>query len=421
MKRRCRDLHVLTLFATLSGLALAADVQPAKEASPAVPPPEKILATLRTGHPRIMADLATFEAIKESVAHGGLPAKIYGEVKRKADKTLVEKVSIYEKPDGKRLLTVSRRVRNRVAELALVSRLENDPRYAVRAWQELEAAARFPDWNPAHFLDTAEMTHAFALGYDWLYDQWSDEQRRVLRTAIVEKGLKEGLKVYASKKGWPRNENNWNQVCNGGLISGALAIADVEPQVAAQIVSKAAQSVPLAMRHYEPDGAGTEGVTYWGYASHYNIVLLASLQFALGTDFGLSRVGAFDKSGYYPMYMCGQGRYSFDFADCSVVRISEPQHFWLARHYNSRLWRWLISDKPISRTRRARCAPSPCKIGSACWSRMRSTLQNPPSCGGFCTPQRRSRSATAIARPRSPRKASFLRPGYWSPRTARSW
>ncbi len=304
---------------------------PVQEA--AIPPTDQVLATLRPEHPRVMMDAAAFDAVRAAVMQDGLPSKIYAAVKDKAVKTMGEKVSVYEKPDGKRLLTVSRRVRDRVAALALAARIENDPRYAERAWRELEAAAGFPDWNPPHFLDTAEMTHAFALGYDWLYDRWSEEQRRLLRTAIVEKGLKPGLKVYASKKGWPRNENNWNQVCNGGLVSGALAVADREPQTAAQVVYEAARSVPLAMRHYEPDGAGTEGVTYWGYGSHYNIVLLSSLQTALGTDFGLSRVGAFDKSGFYPIYMCGQGRYAFDFADCSVVRISEPQHFWLARRY----------------------------------------------------------------------------------------
>ena len=25
-------------------------------------------------------------------------------------------------------------------------------------------------WNPGHFLDTAEMMHAVAVGYDWLYN-----------------------------------------------------------------------------------------------------------------------------------------------------------------------------------------------------------------------------------------------------------
>ena len=330
----------LILLMTLSRGSHAADLQSAKNPLPALPSEEQVLATLRPGHPRILADAAAFDAVKAAVAKGGLAARLYGEVKRGADKALGEKVSIYEKPDGRRLLTVSRRVRDRVAALALVSRLEGDPRYAERAWKELEAAAQFPDWNPAHFLDTAEMTHAFALGYDWLYDRWTEEQRRVLRTAIVEKGLKEGLKVYGSKKGWPRNENNWNQVCNGGLISGALAVADAEPQVAAKVVCEAARSVPLAMRHYEPDGGGTEGVTYWGYGSHYNIVLLSSLQTALGTDFGLSRAGAFDKSGYYQIYMSGAGRLSFNFADCGLTPVSSPQHFWLARQYDVPAFSW---------------------------------------------------------------------------------
>ena len=281
-----------------------------------------------------MAEPGTFDALKTLVGKGGLPARIYGDIKKSADRILSAPVSKYEKPDGRRLLSVSRRVLDRVRTLAMVYRLERDPRYANRAWKELEAAAGFQDWNPAHFLDTAEMTHAFALGYDWLYDRWAEDQRRVLREAIVSKGLREGLKVYESGRGWPHNENNWNQVCNGGLISGALAVADVEPAIAARIVHEAVKSVPAAMQHYAPDGAGTEGVTYWGYGSRYNVVLLSSLETALGTDFGLSQVGAFGQSGYYQIYLCGAGRVAFDFADCGRSRVSEAQHFWLARKYD---------------------------------------------------------------------------------------
>ena len=94
------------------------------------------------------------------------------------------------------------------------------------------------------------------------------------------------------------------------------------------------------MQHYAPDGAGTEGVTYWDYGSRYNIVLLSSLETALGTDFGLSQVGAFGQSGYYQIYLCGAGRVAFDFADCGRSRVSEPQHFWLANKYDVPAFSW---------------------------------------------------------------------------------
>ena len=75
---------------------------------------------------------------------------------------------------GPRLLTVSRTVLDRVMTLALLYRLDGDRRWATScprraAWPP----PAFSDWNPSHFLDVAEMAHAFALGYDWLYDALS--------------------------------------------------------------------------------------------------------------------------------------------------------------------------------------------------------------------------------------------------------
>ena len=63
-------------------------------------------------------------------------------------------------------LFVSRSVLDRVYTLAYAHRLRGGVAYRDRLWRELDAVAAFKDWNPPHFLDTAEMTHAVAVGYD---------------------------------------------------------------------------------------------------------------------------------------------------------------------------------------------------------------------------------------------------------------
>lgn len=57
---------------------------------------------------------------------------------------------------------------------------------------------RADPWNTAHFLDLAELTAAFGIAYDWLYDQWTADQRTQLRNAIVQYGLNYGLLSYTT-------------------------------------------------------------------------------------------------------------------------------------------------------------------------------------------------------------------------------
>jgi len=119
----------------------------------------------------------------------------------------------------------------------------------------LQAASNFPDWNPRHFLDTAEMAHAFAIGYDWLYDQLTPDQRATLRTAMIQKGLNPALESYRTRTGygwWTTCTHNWNQVCNGGISLAALAIAEDEPQIASEILSNSLRLVQDAMAQYAP-------------------------------------------------------------------------------------------------------------------------------------------------------------------------
>ncbi len=310
------------------------------DAAPTVPPAAELVAKVSSAHPRLLASQGDFSRLKQQVATDPVLGPWASTLRNEADQLIGQEPSKYEIPDGLRLLATSRRVMNRVYTLALLYRLDGDKKYAERAWRELEEAAQFKDWNPRHFLDTAEMTHAFAIGYDWLFDVWTPEQRVVLRQAMVEKGLKPALKIYRAQNWWVAARHNWNQVCNGGIGMGALALAQDEPELCGDILHSALKSLPLAMAEFAPDGAWKEGPGYWNYATMYNVVFLAGLQTATGTDFGLSRMPGFGETGLFPIYLTGPFGRTFNYADGGDRAIRAAQMFWLARQFQRPVYAW---------------------------------------------------------------------------------
>ena len=328
------------VFLAVASLRAGAEPTPApkQELSPLpAPPAEDILKTLRKGHPRLLATEADFAALKKQAATSATLKRWAESLRADAEKLLKEPPRKYEIPDGKRLLATSRKVRDRVWMLALVYRLTGEKRFLDRAWAEMDAAAKFKDWNPSHFLDTAEMTSAFAIGYDWLYDAWSPEQRAVLKTAILEKGLQPAFAAYKKGEFWTTCAHNWNQVCHGGISMGALAIADEEPALSAGFLQRALKNVPLAMAEYAPDGAWPEGPGYWNYATSYNVYFLASLESALGNDFGLAKLPGFSQCGTFPIYGTGPTDMLFNFADASAKGTfhGAAELLWLASKFQN--------------------------------------------------------------------------------------
>lgn len=306
---------------------------PGRAEEPALPDRASVLRNLRAEHPRLLATEADFEKVQSQCKSDERAKRLLERLDEQATKLLSAPPVQYEIPDGKRLLSVSRRAKDRLLLLGCMYRLTGDRRFADRAWTELEAVVKFKDWNPSHFLDTAEMTFAVAIGYDWLYDAWTDERRAILREAIVRKGLQPGLDVYRKKQWWSKARHNWNQVCNGGMAIGALAIGDAEPELAAEILHSALHSLPLAMREFRPDGGWGEGPGYWRYATEYNVYLLAALGTAVGGDFGLSRMPGFSRTGDFPIQMTGPTGATFNFADAHEGWGGAAQLLWLAGRF----------------------------------------------------------------------------------------
>jgi autotransporter-associated beta strand protein len=314
------------------------------------------LATLATGHPRLFITPQKVEWLKQQLA-ANTDAKLvgwYNALKASADTIRTQTVNLYVPDDRGTILGVSRSVYDRTYKLALAYLITGDAGYAERLYQELEKAANpagsrapgdFPDWHPAHFLDVAEMSHAFAVGLDWLYHYWTPARRAVLRQAIATRGLTPGLQEYTRNVGWTRpDNNNWNLVCTGGLTLGALAIAGedaTDTSLVEQILHHSVTKVAPVMARYTTDNGGWyEGPGYWDFATEYNCRMLAALESALGSDFRLSATRGLSLTGYFPPYLVGPTRLSFNFADAGSGNVAGSQLLWLARRFNKPEYAW---------------------------------------------------------------------------------
>jgi len=287
---------------------------------------------LRKDHPRLIFTQNEQERIETLARKNSFLSKLIELLLQNANQMLSQPVVQY-KLIGPRLLFQSRDCLSKVMTLAMAYRLNDESKFAKRAIVEMRAAAEFPNWNPSHFLDVAEMCAALAIGYDWLYDILSDDEKYLIKTALIEKGLKPGLQIYPN--GFAKKINNWNFVCNGGLIMAALAIADVEPELATEIINNALASLPIALKSYAPDGAWFEGPGYWMYGTNYLAMLISALKSALGTEFDLLDYPGLSNTSNFFLSSIGPTGNFFNYSDCRIrARGSIPALFWLAQTYN---------------------------------------------------------------------------------------
>ncbi|QYY35209.1 heparinase II/III family protein [Ruficoccus sp. ZRK36] len=278
------------------------------------------MGDIQHGHPKLILTEERLDDLMDMEIDDPDLQRYLSMVLERADKIAGEPMLKYEIPDGKRLLKISRKCLDRVLTLGVAYRWTGDEKYRKALLDNLLTVCAFKDWNPSHFLDTAEMTEAVALGYDWLYHDMSEEDRETIRQAIITHGLEPGLASYSGqeKYGWWTNANhNWNLVCNAGMITGALAVADTDPQYAQVIIPAALESIPRALNQYGPDGAWAEGPGYWDYATKYVQFGISALVSATGTDYGLLDTPGLSETGRFPVASSGPTGRPLSYADCN--------------------------------------------------------------------------------------------------------
>ena len=332
--RFSRALRHLFLFAILLIIPLFSRAIAQADTPPSAYPANP-LATLRAGHPRLIILDSDMPAIKHAVAGDPFIKAWYQQQLAVGEKLLTTPPDAYVIGGSEHtLLATSRDMEGRIFTLAGLYRINGDKRFADRATQEMLAAAAFPDWYPTHFLDTAEMTAALGIGYDWLYAELSPADRATIKTAIATKGIDPWLERIRSGEAIHHEHNNWNQVCNGGESVGALAIADEDPDRARAILEHAHSAIASIMQLYAPDGGFEEGPGYWNYATSYNVLYIAALDSALGTDFGASDATGFSTTTDYHIQSTGPTLEYANFGDAEPDVYPSPQVFWFARRFH---------------------------------------------------------------------------------------
>lgn len=292
-------------------------------------------------HPRILLGKKEMRQLRKTVKENPPLGAVHARILELCDGFL-EKPVLERKMLGRRMLSVSRNALQRIFYLSYAYRMTGRTEYLERAAKELDAVSAFSDWNPSHFLDCAEMTMAVAIGYDWLYGDLSSRTRENVRRAIVEKGLGASL-VPRYEQMFTTRKNNWNQVCHAGMVYGALAVLDTDRALAERVIVRAVENNPGVMEMYAPDGVYPEGYNYWGYGTSFEVMMLAALEHAFGSDAGLSRFAGFDRTAGYMLYMTGPSGLAFNYSDSGPGVNVHPAMFWFAQRYGNPSWVWTES------------------------------------------------------------------------------
>lgn len=282
-------------------------------------------------HPRLFGNSARFNEIKELAKNNERIAKATESVINVAKKNLDGPI-LQNKYIDNSSLDVARSLKELSLNLGLAYRLTGDEKYAAKLWEHMEAVCDFSDWNEIHFLTTGEYLFAMAVGYDWIYDYLSDVQRKKIEEAILNKGLTHAMEDYNDVVGrkrtfkWAQVKecSNWKTVCNTGVIAAATTLMDIYPDLCETLLGSAMENIKVSALGYAPDGAWSEGTTYWLYNTMFYTYFINILDAAYGNDFGYMDAPGMKETIDFMIAVQGSNG-TFNYGDSNHVMIIAPE------------------------------------------------------------------------------------------------
>ena len=284
-------------------------------------------------HPRVFVDSDKLQSLREEMETSERLQSLYSSVKRRADEVLNLATPTYDDNDPDRLTAVHTYGPG-LMDAAFYYTLNPDrankeseayTKYFQKSLEYVKVICNFKDWHIVHALDTFVATASIGIYYDVMYEYLSEEDRTLIRNAIIDKGIlpyissaasdaytasNEDELIGAAGNHWSTYVNNWNGVCNGGFLTGALAIfgddtSKISNEVLSRAMAKSWNNTSHLIRSYYPDGVSEEGYMYWEYALMYLELGWLGFDNMLGTTFGWMEYEVMEKLAYGSMYESG--------------------------------------------------------------------------------------------------------------------
>ncbi len=227
---------------------------------------------------------------------------------------------------------------NVLPTLAFAYQMTENSKYARLAYDFAVVLGNWSHWGPGNFPQCAEVTSAYAIAYDWLYNAYKalSLDTDVLAEAIYSLGVHDG---YVSSSGGicehPRNlgdlsvyntkNDSANAVGASGMIIGSLAIldyvsGDAAPEKAYDetiyLIGNNIQSlIQYGLDVYAPDGSYVESATKWEYSTTNLFRMIMALDSAAGTDYGFIKTWGLDKTCYYAIHIESSDGFIWNYND----------------------------------------------------------------------------------------------------------
>ncbi len=241
-------------------------------------------------------------------------------------------------------------------KMAFAWQITGEDKYVDAFYLFAKELDKWEHWGEGHFLNVADGSYAYAIGFDWIYHGFDGEpeKRAELADILYRKGLMMGYyslkyESYSGRAeskanahvsnvvGWGgfrtgNRTNNWQTVCGAGMIVSALALMEYDAYSAncSYVASQYIKNVEKCLIQYAPDGSYLESPGYWAYSTNTLMNTVVALENSCGRSYGYRDIVGFHESFYFAAGIADSNYRCWNYHDSGEETMVDGERFYLA-------------------------------------------------------------------------------------------